>query len=331
MDDRTTACLTSDCNWARPRSAAPALMALMILVFLGLAPRLTWACACGCGVFEVGTGSMFASHPGGMAFLEYDYLGQNQNWHGTSAAPAADNDDKRLRTHFVTAGLQYTFNRQWGLIAQLPFAQRFFKTAGDDGEIDSFDHSALGDLRIEGVYTGLSEDMSTGITFGMKFPTGDYTYPNFDRDTEIGSGSFDFLVGAYHVGSFGLGPFAPGQELGWFAQILWDRAFATQAGYRPGDELNTALGIDYDLGPLGKITEFAPVLELISSNRWRDSGSEADPENTGYDRLILTPGIEIGAGNVRIFADVGFPVFLNMNGDQIIARELYKLVVSYMF
>jgi len=53
--------------------------------------------------------------------------------------------------------------------------------------------------------------------------------------------------------------------------------------------------------------------------------------NTGYDRLVLTPGIEVGAGNVRIFADVGFPVFIDMNGDQLIARELYKLVISYMF
>ena len=145
------------------------------------------------------------------------------------------------------------------------------------------------------------------------------------------SGSFDSLLGAYHLGGLDLGRVAPDRTLGWFAQILWQRAFATQGGYRPGDELNSAIGVDYDFGPLGKITEFAPVLELISSNRWRDSGPAADPPNTGYDRLVLTPGIEVGAGNVRIFADVGFPVFIDMNGDQLIARELYKLVISYMF
>ncbi|HTU03404.1 MAG TPA: hypothetical protein VMG58_16360 [Candidatus Sulfotelmatobacter sp.] len=109
-------------------------------------------------MFEVGTSSMFATHAGGMAFLEYDFLDQNQNWHGTSAASSADNSDKRLRTNFVTAGLQYTFNRSWGIIAQLPFAQRFFKTTADDGSIVGFDHSALGDLRVEGVYTGLSPE-----------------------------------------------------------------------------------------------------------------------------------------------------------------------------
>ena len=31
-----------------------------------------YACACGCGVFDVGTASMLPQGPGGMAWLEYD-------------------------------------------------------------------------------------------------------------------------------------------------------------------------------------------------------------------------------------------------------------------
>jgi len=45
---------------------------------------------------------MFPSGQGGMAFLQYDYQDQNHNWSGTSQAPAANNDDKEIRTDVVT-------------------------------------------------------------------------------------------------------------------------------------------------------------------------------------------------------------------------------------
>ncbi len=79
------------------------------------------ACACGCGVFDVATSSMFPEGEGGMAFLNYDYQDQNQNWNGTSSAPAANNDDKKIETDFVTLGLQYMFNRSWGAQVELPY------------------------------------------------------------------------------------------------------------------------------------------------------------------------------------------------------------------
>src|ERR1700691_4698936 len=66
-----------------------------------LAPRACWACACGCGVFDVGTSSMLPQGPGGMIFAEYDYMDQNMNWHASSPAPAANSGDKAIRTHFI--------------------------------------------------------------------------------------------------------------------------------------------------------------------------------------------------------------------------------------
>ena len=49
-----------------------------------------------------------------MALLQYDYQDQNRNWSGTSQAPAANNGDKEIETHFITAGLQYMFNAELG-------------------------------------------------------------------------------------------------------------------------------------------------------------------------------------------------------------------------
>src|SRR5271154_6986429 len=80
-----------------------------------LAPSLVHACACGCGVFDVATSSMFPTvGDNGMAFLQYDWQDQNHNWSGNSEAPAANNGDKEIKTTFITAGLQYMFNNSWG-------------------------------------------------------------------------------------------------------------------------------------------------------------------------------------------------------------------------
>ena len=114
-------------------------------------PGLSLACACGCGIFDVGTSSMYASHAGGMAFVEYDYLDQRHNRSATSTAPAASSVDKAIRSGFMTVGGQYQFNRRWGLSAELPYWQRFFKTTDpDSGDIVSSKHGALGGIRIKG-------------------------------------------------------------------------------------------------------------------------------------------------------------------------------------
>src|SRR5271154_5273280 len=94
-----------------------------------LTPGIVHACACGCGVFDVATSSMFPTlGDNGMAFLQYDYQDQNRNWSGTSTAPAANNGDKELLTDFTTLGLQYMFNSSWGAQIEVPFDVRHFTT-----------------------------------------------------------------------------------------------------------------------------------------------------------------------------------------------------------
>src|ERR1039457_1851701 len=158
-----------------------------------LAPGQVRGCACGCGVFDVATSSMFISGEGGMTFLQYAYQDQNRNWSGQSPAPADNNDDKEIQTHFATVGLQYMFNRSWGVQAEVPYDFRYFKKRDDAGNIVSRNWSQLGDIRIEGIYTGFFADQSAGVTFGVKLPTGSHTFdPDIvDRDTQIGTGSTD--------------------------------------------------------------------------------------------------------------------------------------------
>ena len=77
-------------------------------------------------------------------------------WDLTGAG--GDNDDKEIRTHFVTAGFQYMFDRSWGFQVEVPYDDRNFKTTGgaSGSDIVALNWASLGDIRVEGIYTGFS-------------------------------------------------------------------------------------------------------------------------------------------------------------------------------
>ncbi len=304
----------------------PLLKPLLALSLYTLFTTQALACACGCGVFSVGTSALLPNGAGDTAFLEYDYMNQSRNWSGTSSAPAANNDDKDIRTDFYTVGLQHMFNRDWELTAEIPYWQRLFVTTLDDGSIGGFHHDALGDIRLIGMYTGFSDDLSTGVFFGLKLPTGDYTYPNLDRDTSIGSGSTDTIIGGYHEGNLDAANLWT-----WFAQGQWQRAFKSRDGYRPGNELDAAAGVYYGGWGVGSKGTLAPVLQLLVSDRWQDSGPQASIASSGYQRLLVAPGLEFDTGKLRLYADIEVPVYQNVNGNQLVAPRLYKFIVAYSF
>lgn len=284
------------------------------------------ACACGCGVFGVGTASLLPSGSGGQAFVEYDYMDQKDNRSGTARAPAADNDDKDIETSFFTVGGQYMFNRSWGVTVSAPYWARTFKT-DDGGGVGTFKHSAFGDVRLTGTYTGFSADMSTGLIFGLKLPTGDFKAANFDRDTQIGTGSTDLLLGGYH-----LGPLTADRAFTYFAQGMWDHPVASQGGYKPGQEVNASLGVYYNgVEVPGGQVKISPVLQLIASARARDTGPEANPTGSGYSRTLISPGVELSSGEWKLYGDVGFPIYQHVNGDQLTAPVLFKLILSRGF
>ena len=262
-----------------------------------------------------------------MAFLQYDYMNQNRNWSGSSEAPAANNDDKKLETQFVTLGLQYMFNERWGAQLEVPYDFRYFKGTDEDGNLASHRWSQFGDVRIQGIYTGFFPDLSAGVTFGLKLPTGSYTEdPDLvDRDTQIGTGSTDVLLGGFYRGNL-----TKDQWWDWFAQVQLDVPVLIQAQYRPGVELDTAAGIDYKKISVGRV-RISPVAQVIFSERTNDSGDAADSDNTGYQRILLSPGIEFHIHPVKIYADAEFPVYQNFTGNQLAAPVLFKVSVSWMF
>jgi hypothetical protein len=288
---------------------------------LALVPREALACACGCSVFDVGTSSLIPSGPGGTAFLEFDFLDQTKNWSGNSGAPAANNDDKHIRSQFWLAGGQYMFGGDWGVMAEVPYTARYFRTTDPDNT-GAFRYGALGDIKLMGVYSGFDPDMSSGVIFGVKLPTGDHTYAHFDPDVEIGSGATDVILGAYKTGAFDVA-----QSASWFAQAMWQHEIATQDGYTPGSEFNAAAGVSYN--NLG--SGITPLIQMLVSRRGRDSGPAGDSDSTGYTRLLVSPGLEVAFNGWKLYGDVELPVFQHVNGNQLIAPMALKFVASYGF
>jgi hypothetical protein len=311
--------------------------ARLLCLLLTLAPTASFACACGCGVFDVGTATMLPNGPGGTVYLEDDYMNQSENWVGSHHAPASANLDKEIQTNFGGAGIDYQFNGAWGTSLKIPYWDRLFRTdIGAPGapDVASFRHSALGDIQLVGRYTGFSSDLSSGVTFGLKLPTGDWTYPYFDRDSSIGTGTTDLLLGGYHLGIL-----STDGHLKWFAEALLDRAFNMREGYRPGNEVDVAAGVLYDGIRLGQTSTLASLLQLIGSDRLHDSGANADPVNSGYRRLLLSPGLEASLGQWKVYGDIEYRLYHYANAassvavegtqGQLVAPVLFKFMVSY--
>jgi hypothetical protein len=329
-------------------------LAIAFVPLVGFTTTAARACACGCSVFDVGGGLLPQEDDhGGRIFFEYWHSNQNQNWIGNSKGAAAANLDKNVTSSWYSVGFSYSFNRDWGVMVRAPYATRSFTTdTGAPGGIQTFNSRDWADLEVMGMYTGFFSDMSTGVMFGLKLPTGTYTATGIDRDTQIGSGSTDLLIGGFHRGLI-----TGDNAWQYFSQVMWRQPFLYRSAtdpdtglpalYKPAYQVDGSVGILYNnfYNVLG-FDKITPLGQLIFSTRGRDKGDAADTLNSGFDRLMISPGIEftkvLDEANKRVlkvYADVEIPVYYRTNAapndagsaGQLIAPYLLKIVTSYNF
>jgi len=338
---------------------APALLSFGAV--MSFATTAALACACGCSVFDVGGLDLPQEQEhGGRVFFEFWGSNQTQNYVGSSKAPAALNSDKNINTQWYNVGFSYNFNRDWGVMVRIPTANRNLTTETDiayPGSLNTFNSKSIGDIEIMGMYTGFFQDMSTGIMFGIKLPTGTFTAPGFDRDNQIGTGSTDLLLGAFHRGLL-----TGDNAWQYFGQIMWRQPFLYQSAadpqgyfdgnagvvqtYFPGMQIDAAGGIVYNnLYHVFGLDKITPLAQVIVSHRDADSGTGSDPYNSGFDRVMLSPGVEFTkvvdeANNrvVKLYADIEIPIYYRANAannagteGQLVAPYLIKVVASYNF
>jgi hypothetical protein len=91
------------------------------------------------------------------------------------------------------------------------------------------------------------------------------------------------------------------------------------------------VGDDDPFKPDGGWIVIARAVQLIASLCARDSGPNADPDDTGYRRLILAAGVQLVTGKWRLDGDVEIPVAQSYNGAQLAAPALFKAILSREF
>lgn len=306
----------------RPWSGFPLIGLLLIA-----APDAQACGACGCTLHSDWATQGYATQPGFRFDLRYDYFNQDQLRAGTKSVdrgsfeiPNEMEIQEKTINRNLTLTLDYSPNAEWGVAVLVPTFNRYHVTLAAGDTDPSFSKgNGLGDVRVLGRYQGFSEDHSFGVQFGAKLATGD-TKQTFnagaqvgqplDRGLQLGTGTTDLLLGFYAFGNL-----AP--DWGCFGQAMVQKPTGEKDGFKPGDGVNANVGVRYT-GHAG----FTPHLQLNVRAEGRESGINADVDNSGATLVYLSPGVTFNLSPAfQVYAFVQVPVAQRVTGLQIEPRS----------
>src|ERR1700694_4472473 len=97
--------------------------------------------------------------------------------------------------------------------------------------------------------------------------------------------------------------------------------------YRPGQRINLDAGVRYEAGE--KVALLVQANALI---RGRDSGAQAEPEDSGGRSLWLSPGVSYAVTkSMQAYAFFQLPLYQFVNGAQLVAERSLVIGVSTRF
>jgi hypothetical protein len=264
-----------------------------------------------------------------------DYFNQDQLRSGTGTVdrgsitfPADREIQQTTINRNYNLFIDYAPNADWGVTAQLPYFDRYHTTiAPGDTDVSTSRTSSVGDVRMLGRYGGFTPDHSVGVQFGLKLPTGSFDN-NFisgpqagqplDRGLQPGTGTTDLLLGAYTFG-------AVNRDWDYYGEALLQQPLNSRQDFRPGTGVNLTFGARYM--SFDKIT---PQIQVNVRAEGRESGANADIDNSGATLAYLSPGINVTlAHNARAYAYVQIPIYQRVNGFQLEPR--YSVSVGVHF
>jgi len=305
---------------------------------LSLLPFSAFACSsCGCTLGGDWESQGFSAQPGVRVELRYDYLNQSQLRSGTGTVdrgaitlPNEREIEQGTVNRYTTLGIDYTPNADWGVNVQIPYIDRTHGTIAEGDTATSSSHTGnLGDVRVIGRYQGLSAERNIGIQFGVKLPTGDFHQTfhagpqageDLDRGLQPGSGTTDLMLGAFYTGALS-------DNWDYYTQGMVQGALDQREGYKPGTSLNLNAGVRYMA-----FDRYTPELQVNMRTVRRDSGINADTENSGGTLVYLSPGVSVDvASNLKAFGFVQVPVYQHVNGYQLTPHYTLSAGVRYQF
>jgi hypothetical protein len=301
------------------------------------ASSVGYACSvCGCSLSSDWALQGYVDRPGLRADVRYEYYEQSELRSGTHsvnrgslALPNADEIQQSTLNRNVWLGLDYASADDWGVSAQLPYYNRSHGTiAPGDTAVSTSHAEGIGDLRVLGRYQ-FHHDMesSWSVQLGLKLPTGGFhqTFDGgpqaggaLDRGLQLGTGTTDALAGVSYFGR-------PTENLGCFIQALLQRPLDTREDFRPSTSLSLNGGVRWL-----NTSRFTPELQVNVRFDGRESGAQADYDNSGGTIVNLSPGVTFDIRrNLDAFAFVQIPVYQRVNGLQLQPEWLFSLGIRY--
>jgi hypothetical protein len=300
------------------------------------ASQVSFACSsCGCTLSSDWASQGVGGASGFRVDFRYDYFNQDQLRSATGTVdrgsitfPADREIQQETINRNYTLDLDYSPNADWGVNLQIPYFDRFHTTIVDgDTDVSTSHTESLGDVRVLGRYQGFSHDHSSGVQAGLKLATGSF-HNDFidgpqagtalDRGLQPGTGTTDLLVGGYTFGALS-------RNWDYFAQALLQQPLNSREDFRPGTGLNVNAGLRYVANEM-----FTPQIQFNLRTERRDSGANADVENSGATLLYLSPGVTVHVNHhIHLYGFLQVPVYQRVNGFQIEPRYTVSLGVHY--
>jgi hypothetical protein len=299
-----------------------------------------FACAtCGCTLStDAATG--FSTHAGWRLNLQYDYIDQDQLRHGTGTAavvPDGNEFEHQTKNQYLTASLSYAPNPRWNVSLQIPYVIRDHSTYGTYDStvplppLTSSHSSSLGDIRVIGSYQGFLPTHNLGVQVGVKLPSGQYgdavqfsAGPDagspLDTSLQPGTGSTDLILGAYYYQALS-------QDFDGVVHVNYQFPIRTRFDYRPGNQFTVSAGLRYMA-----LTNWVPQLQLNVAHRNRDSGVNADADNSAGTFVYLSPGVSLVASkHTQVYGLVQVPIYHDLEGWQLAPRWTATVGLSHEF
>jgi len=102
---------------------------------------------------------------------------------------------------------------------------------------------------------------------------------------------------------------------------------SSRDGYKPGRQVHVDGGIRY-----AATRDVGLMLQLNYHARGRDSGANAEPEDSGQRQVFVSPGISWNASrDVQLYAFLQLPVYQAVNGVQLTADKSALAGLSWRF
>jgi hypothetical protein len=306
-------------------------------LFLGSMNALYGCSACGCSTSPGWENQGFVSESGWMVDLREDYIDQNKLMSGTHTVNDSDKllpNDREIEDYttqyYTTLSVDYKSKGPLGLTLSIPYVDRSHATVIDGETEKTYSHTkSLGDIRLVGRYQLDTMGGAWGLRLGVKAPTGSYTKTftsgpeagsAIDRGLQPGTGTTDVMLGAYYYANVS-------DTVDYFVQAGYKTPLSQREGYKSGNQVTGDAGIRW-IGMEG----FVPQLNMNTKYEQKDKGENADTLNSGGQSVYLSPGVTVDFGNnIKGYGFIQLPVYLDVNGYQLVSQWNGTLGVTYSF